>query len=451
MRTREFLLLFLVADIILINLSYFIVALGVGVNFSLWPVDHILLVCNLSWIVTFFIFIDDVQYLKKDAGNLIRSLWYRFVTYAAIAACVAIGYAIPLTKITFVEPLAVFVVFKIFITLFFLHRMSLSNNRGSKVLIVGDSRMGNQIYRYCMENDYLGYKPLGILLYTESDVNKNIIGTVADFQKIYDATPFEAVIISVPLDNAHLIKELIFIAEKNGVRPRIVPNWYSVIDRNFIVSELGSIPLLDIRNVPLYHYPNRFWKRAFDLVVATILVILLIPVFIIVAIAVKLDSRGTVFYKPIRLGVNGRPFTVYKFRSMFVSDDPNQGSRSTTVNDERISKVGNFIRKTNLDELPQLFNVIMNEMSLVGPRPHRLLLNKNLQQKMNTYMVRHFVKPGITGWAQVHGWRGPTENRLQYMGRTLHDLWYIENWNFWLDLYIMFLTVFGKKSRKNAF
>jgi putative colanic acid biosynthesis UDP-glucose lipid carrier transferase len=214
---------------------------------------------------------------------------------------------------------------------------------------------------------------------------------------------------------------------------------------------LGAIPLLDVRNVPLHNYSNRFWKRAFDLVFTSIALILLLPIFIIVAILIKLDSPGPIFYTPVRLGVNGKPFKLYKFRSMSESDDALAGTKSTVLNDKRVTRLGKFLRKSNLDELPQLYNVLMNEMSIVGPRPHRVHLNRDLQKKMSTYMVRHFVKPGITGWAQVNGWRGPTENRLQYMGRTLHDIWYIENWSFFIDIYIIFLTAFGKKSRKNAF
>jgi lipopolysaccharide/colanic/teichoic acid biosynthesis glycosyltransferase len=121
------------------------------------------------------------------------------------------------------------------------------------------------------------------------------------------------------------------------------------------------------------------------------------------------------------------------------------------MNDERIIPIGKILRKLSLDELPQLLNVLTNDMSVVGPRPHRINLNKDLQQKMSHYMMRHTIKPGITGWAQVKGWRGPTNTKLQYWGRTLHDLWYIENWNFGLDIYIVFLTAFGRKSKKNAF
>jgi len=253
------------------------------------------------------------------------------------------------------------------------------------------------------------------------------------------------------MEESQKIKDFIHIAEKNGVKPRIVLNGYGVINRNFIIKALGQTPLLDIRNVPLHKYNNRFWKRAFDIAVSSVLLLLLTPVFAIIAIAIRLEGKGPIFYTPIRLGVNGQPFKLYKFRSMKENDDALGGTRSTVLNDERITRLGNFLRKSNLDELPQLYNVLINEMSIVGPRPHRVHLNKNLQEKMGTYMVRHFVKPGITGWAQIHGWRGPTETKLQYKGRTLHDLWYIENWSFGIDIYILFLTVFGKKTRKNAF
>lgn len=136
---------------------------------------------------------------------------------------------------------------------------------------------------------------------------------------------------------------------------------------------------------------------------------------------------------------------------MVENSSPQAGMVSTIKNDPRITRVGKFIRKTNLDELPQFFNVLMNQMSVVGPRPHRTNLNKAFQEKVSTYMVRQYIKPGITGWAQVNGWRGPTETKLAYLGRTLHDLWYIEHWSFPLDCYIIFLTLFGNKTRKNAF
>jgi lipopolysaccharide/colanic/teichoic acid biosynthesis glycosyltransferase len=177
--------------------------------------------------------------------------------------------------------------------------------------------------------------------------------------------------------------------------------------------------------------------------------IMLLPLFIVIAIAIKLDSRGPIFYRPIRIGKRGMPISVYKFRSMRHSKEVQ--TRSTSKDDDRITKVGKFIRKHSLDELPQLINVLKNEMSVVGPRPHRVDLNKRFQQNAQNYLVRQYIKPGITGWAQVNGWRGPTETKYQYVARTLHDLWYIEHWSFALDLYIIYLTIFGKKTRENAF
>jgi putative colanic acid biosynthesis UDP-glucose lipid carrier transferase len=193
----------------------------------------------------------------------------------------------------------------------------------------------------------------------------------------------------------------------------------------------------------------RLRKRAFDFCFAVGGLLFLLPFFFILAIIIKLESRGPVFYRPTRIGKRGTPIRVYKFRSMKHSKDVQ--TKSTSKNDERITKVGKFIRKYSIDELPQLINVLRNEMSVVGPRPHRTDLNKRFQETAQNYMVRQYIKPGITGWAQVNGWRGPTETKFQYVARTLHDLWYIEHWSFALDLYIIYLTVFGKKTRTNAF
>lgn len=452
MRTREFLLIFLLLDIFFLNLSFFLVALFLGKEFVFWPVERLVSITNICWIVTYLIFIDNVQYLKIDFINLFRSVWYRFMTFIALVTIASLYTDTHLTRDQFLKPLILFVIFKIVISAILYYKASLRNNKASKVIIVGDNWIGNQIYRHCIENPYLGQVPLGILSHTSDDpTSKNVVGDIKEFEEIFRKTPFDTLIISLPLDEHHIIMELIFLAEKIGVRPRVVPNWYNIINKKFTIGSVGSIPLLDIHNVPLYHYPNRFWKRALDLVIASFLILLLLPVFLIVSIVIKLESKGPIFYNPLRVGVNGRPFKMYKFRSMQNGDDEIEGKLSTVINDPRITTFGKIMRKLNIDELPQLFNVIKNEMSIVGPRPHRVNLNKNLQQKMSKYMVRHFIKPGITGWAQVQGWRGPTENRLQYMGRTLHDLWYIEHWSFGLDLYILFLTIFGKKSRKNAY
>lgn len=449
MRTREFLLVFLLIDVVLINVALLISG---DQRIVLWPPTVIQHVLTYSWIVTYLIFIDGLQYLKANLQVLIKTLLIRFVVFISISSIALIVVAPEyLTIGTYLGPLAVFMSAKLVLSLVLFRTMSLRNVALKHVLIIGDTWVGNQVFKYCQEKVHLGFVPIGVLSTKMNKPGNHVIGTIADFQDIYDRHPFSAVIVALPFEEYSVVKEVISVAERNGVRIRFIPNWYSMINRNFVVSNLGNIPMLDIRNVPLYQYENRFWKRAFDLLLSTLMLIMLSPLMVLVAALIKLESRGPIFYRPVRLGVNGVPFTMFKFRSMVQSDDAVSGVQSTVKDDVRITKLGRFIRKTNIDELPQLFNVIRNEMSLVGPRPHRVYLNRDLQQKMRHYMVRHLVKPGITGWAQVNGWRGPTENRLQYMGRTLHDLWYIENWTFWLDLYILFLTIFGRKARKNAF
>jgi lipopolysaccharide/colanic/teichoic acid biosynthesis glycosyltransferase len=165
---------------------------------------------------------------------------------------------------------------------------------------------------------------------------------------------------------------------------------------------------------------------------------------------VKASSRGPVFYVPARIGLGGKEFGCLKFRSMVVDDSKDHNLKSTVVGDSRITKTGIFLRKYSLDELPQFINVLLGEMSVVGPRPHRAFLNEDMQKKVEGYMLRHYIKPGITGWAQVNGWRGPTETLEQKEQRTNHDLWYIDNWSFWLDIRIVLLTLIGK-SGHNAF
>ena len=177
----------------------------------------------------------------------------------------------------------------------------------------------------------------------------------------------------------------------------------------------------------------------------------LAPVFLLIALLIKIDSPGPVFYYPIRIGRGGKPFKLYKFRSMKECDIPSGGTLSTQKDDPRITRVGKFLRKFSLDELPQFINVFLGTMSVVGPRPHRRFLNRQLQESVYKYMIRHYVKPGITGWAQVNGWRGPTDTEEQRKQRTMHDLWYVENWSPLLDLKIIYLTIFSRKAHKSAF
>ena len=456
MKTRELLLIFFFADLVILIGSVFIfLGMHLNWNFSdLHSYGSFTLLLVGGWLLTFLIFIDNMQDVKSNLWEMLVGLARKLIVFIAIVSVFGILFKINLSSpIDFFGPQALFFIFKIALSIYLLYHFSLKNKQNwSPTIIVGDNDTGNKLYRYFRKNSHLGLNPLGLLDNNFNDgSNPHVLGRITDFHSIYDDYQFNNLIIALPLSEKEQITDLIHTAERFGVRPRIVPHYYGAINQVFNMQMLGSIPLLNIRSIPLDRYPNRFWKRAFDLLFSSILLVLLFPVFVIIALAIKIDSKGPVLYKPVRIGIDNEPFVLYKFRSMKQSDSTSKGTMSTVLNDPRVTKLGRILRKYNLDELPQLINVLNNEMSLVGPRPHRILLNKSLQQKMNIYMLRSFVKPGITGWAQVNGWRGPTETKMQYMGRTLHDLWYIENWNFGLDLYILFLTIFGKKTGKNAF
>lgn len=203
---------------------------------------------------------------------------------------------------------------------------------------------------------------------------------------------------------------------------------------------IDTIPVISLRYEPLQHFSNRFMKRSFDLIFSSLVLVLLFPfILLIFGTLIKLSSKGPIFFKQKRTGINGKEFYCYKFRSMKLNDVAN--SKSATVNDPRVTKIGQFMRKTSVDELPQFLNVFKGEMSIVGPRPHMIQHTSLYSMLIDRFMVRHLVKPGITGWAQVSGFRGETKILADMEGRVRKDVWYIENWSFFLDVKIIFLTI----------
>jgi putative colanic acid biosynthesis UDP-glucose lipid carrier transferase len=447
----------LLVDLTLLGISFLIVAyFHYGLDYNRFEIirDTFLLL-NFSWIVTFLVFVTEDPLIELPLAKRIINHAKKFLLFLAIASILALAFNISgISRITFFATLTYFFILTFFFSNFFINYIRINKaklHNYTEVLVVGAGNMGSSVKRYFDQNPHRG-KVVGFLddFKFKSD-NLDILGRVSDFQEVFESHTFDQLIIAIPINNRAKIRNLIDQAEFNGVRPRVVPDYYSLFNRGFETQFLGDLPVVNIREFPLEVYTNRFWKRIFDLVFSTVALVLVSPIMLLIAIAIKLDSKGPVFYKPVRLGRRGAEFTLYKFRSMYVNDDPLSGEHSTKPDDERITRVGRFIRKFSLDELPQFINVLKHDMSVVGPRPHRVILNKMLQEKATNYLVRHYVLPGVTGWAQVNGWRGPTDTRIQYKGRTLHDLWYIENWTFVLDLYIILLTVFGVKSRKNAF
>lgn len=359
---------------------------------------------------------------------------------------------------TFIFPIFLFS----FINLFFFSFLFEFSKRkehqafNSNILIIGAGSKWNQIMDFSKKVRNLGYGVVGFLDEDTTTNSKelsglNVIGKVEDLDSVLDKNLIDEIFITGSSLKKEEIKQVTDIADYRGVRVNLIPETPIYAGSNFKTYSLDGLPVFEHRQTPLGNFNNFLIKRIFDFFFALAVLIFLAPLFLIIAILIYSDGKGSIFYKPFRKGEAGGTFKCYKFRTMSVCDNPINGTKSTERNDPRITKVGKYLRKYDLDELPQFFNVLKGDMSVVGPRPHRVNLKHDFRKIVNDYMVRHYVKPGITGWAQVNGWRGPTKTDIQKKERIKHDLWYIENWSFILDIKTIFLTVFGREVRKNAF
>ncbi len=324
----------------------------------------------------------------------------------------------------------------------------------NKVIILGYNDTAKKLATY-FEEDAINTQLLGFI---EDDVNvhelshypiiTNISKTL-EVAKEYNVTEIYSTI--TPEQNND-IYELMYKSEEECIRFKIVPNLSVFITRDVHIEYFGDLPILSLRSDPLQDVGNRIKKRALDIVVSFFVTVFILSWLIpLLGLLIKLESKGPIFFKQLRTGKNKQPFYCIKFRSM-KSGNKEADIKQATKNDNRVTKIGRFIRKTSLDEFPQFINVLKGEMSLVGPRPHMLKHTSDYSKLVEDYMVRQFLKPGITGWAQVNGYRGEITNPDQIKMRINKDLWYLENWSLWLDIQILFLTVYQViKKDKNAY
>ena len=250
---------------------------------------------------------------------------------------------------------------------------------------------------------------------------------------------------TLPLNKYEYLKPVVNICEKSGVHTKFIPDYQNFIPTTPYMEDMEGLPIINIRHVPLTEPVNAMAKRLMDIFGSLFAIILFSPVMLITALLIKLSSKGPVIYAQERVGLHNRPFKMYKFRSMYVQRPEEELTKWTTRGDPRVTPVGHFIRHTNIDEMPQFFNVLKGDMSLVGPRPERPQFVEKFKEEIPRYMIKHQVRPGITGWAQVNGYRGDTSIQK----RIEHDLYYIENWTMGLDMKILFMTIF--KGFKNAY
>jgi Undecaprenyl-phosphate glucose phosphotransferase len=294
-----------------------------------------------------------------------------------------------------------------------------------------------------MNDRWNGYNLVGIFTDEDEERYKKVyyMGTIDDAIPYLESTDEIDEIYCSSIDGKQkVIDDIVNYCDDRVIRFYNVPRMNRYQSRWMKMKEMGDLSVLSLRNEPLNVFYNRFIKRSFDLIMSTLFLCTLYPIiYVIVAIVTKITSPGPVYFKQMRTGVDGKDFWCYKFRSMQVNKDSD--TLQATKNDVRVTKFGKFLRHSNIDELPQLINVWLGNMSIVGPRPHMLKHTEYYGQMVNKYMVRHFVKPGITGWAQVNGYRGETKELADMEKRIECDIWYLENWNFWLDLVIILKTV----------
>ena len=294
------------------------------------------------------------------------------------------------------------------------------------ILMIGESQMAEQYMDRLRENPKWGYQVFAHL----KDEEK--------LERILERNELDEVVIALRAEDYGKLERIVDVCEKAGVHTKMIPDFGNVISTRPYIEDVQGIPVIHVRRVPLNIMRNKAAKRAVDLIGATVAIILFSPVILLTGLVVALTEEGSVIYRQERVGLHNQVFYMNKFRSMIMQDEEKEKAEWSTRNDPRITPVGKLIRRTSIDELPQLFNVLKGEMSLVGPRPERPQFVQKFRDEIPRYMVKHQVRPGMTGWAQINGYRGDTsiEKRIEY------DLYYIENWTMVFDMKILILTIF---------
>lgn len=333
----------------------------------------------------------------------------------------------------------------------FLRSMRAKGYNQKHILLIGYSRAAENYIDRVLANPEWGYQIHGILDDHKARGSEyrgiKVIGPISNLRNILNLNFMDEIAITLCIREYGILEDLVAECEKSGVHTKFIPDYNNIIPTRPYTEDLQGLPVINIRRVPLSDPLNAMMKRAVDIFGALVALILFSPIMIVTAILIKLTAPGPLIYCQERVGLHNRPFKMYKFRSMEVQDPKKEKNQWTSPHDPRVTPIGRFIRKTSIDEMPQLFNVLFGDMSLVGPRPERPFFVEKFKEEIPRYMIKHQVRPGMTGWAQVNGLRGDTS----ITKRIEHDLYYIENWTLGFDFKILFLTFFKGFINKNAY
>ncbi len=319
------------------------------------------------------------------------------------------------------------------------------------ILLVGYSRAAESFIDRVCANPQWGYVIRGVL---DDNIERGtmykgikVIGRIENLSVILPENKLDEIAITLGIEEYNKLGKIVAACEKSGVHTKFIPDYNGIIPTKPYTEDLLGLPVINIRYVPLTNTINACVKRAMDILGSLVGIVITSPIMLTVAILIKATSKGPLIFKQERVGLHNKSFNMYKFRSMVMQKDSEEKKEWTKKNDPRVTKIGRFIRRTSIDELPQLFNILLGDMSLVGPRPERPFFVEKFREEIPRYMVKHQVRPGLTGWAQVNGLRGDTsiKKRIEF------DLYYIENWTVGFDIKIIFLTFFKGFVNKNAY
>ena len=319
------------------------------------------------------------------------------------------------------------------------------------IVLVGYSRAAEEYIDRIIANPQWGYVVRGILddhipagtLYR----GVKVLGRIDNLYYVLPENKLDEIAVTLSLEDYDRLEEIVGLCEKSGVHTKFIPDYNSVIPSRPYTEDLSGLPVINIRRVPLTNTLNWVVKRVVDIIGSLVALVIFSPVMLIAAIVIKCSDEGPVIFKQERVGLHNKTFQMYKFRTMAVQKPQEESKAWTVKNDPRVTKFGKFLRKTSLDEIPQFYNILKGDMSLVGPRPERPVFVDKFKEEIPRYMIKHQVRPGLTGWAQVNGYRGDTSIRK----RIDCDIYYIENWTFGFDIKILFMTIFKGFINKNAY
>lgn len=386
------------------------------------------------------------QLTQIFAANTIGALAF----LVAIAAFKYSDFSRGLVLIFYITNMIMITVEKVFIHWSLRHFRSKGYNM-KYILLVGYSRAAEEYVSRIIANPQWGYVVRGIL---DDHVPRGtmykgvkVIGCIDNLDIILSSSQLDEIAVTLSLSDYDRLEELVGMCEKSGVHTKFIPDYNSLIPNKPYTEDLNGLPVINIRYVPLSNTINALAKRFVDIVFSLLGIIVLSPFLLIVAIIIKCSSKGPVIFKQERVGLHNKHFYMYKFRTMYVQAECEEQKAWTTKDDPRVTKVGKFFRKTSIDEFPQLFNILKGDMSIVGPRPERPQFVEKFREEIPRYMIKHQVRPGLTGWAQVNGFRGDSSIRK----RIDCDIYYIENWSMAFDFKIMFLTIFRGFINENAY